>query len=218
MQDDPSFSLEREIAERRGVENPFRTHTHWLPRRYSGKEQPAHAGDTGDMGLIPGSGIPPGEGNGNPLQYSCWGNSMDRGPWRATVHGVAKSWTWLSGWAHTLVEGMLWAQHCYEGRKKPKRRQTPPLHVVPKEGRDFWLDNDAWELCSLSDWFQFLFWMIFDTSKDCYYMPLKKNCARKEKRERRWFIRETRKKCLPLCGSLLQLWFCFMEFLWQCLQ
>ena len=45
----------------------------------------------GDMGLIPGLGRSPGEGNGNPLQYSCPENSMDRGAWRATVHGVLKS-------------------------------------------------------------------------------------------------------------------------------
>ena len=47
----------------------------------------------GDPGLIPGSGRSPGEGNGNLLQYSCLGNPMDRGAWRATVHGVAKSRT-----------------------------------------------------------------------------------------------------------------------------
>ena len=50
-----------------------------------------------DPGSIPGSGRSPGEGNGNPLQYSCVKNSMDRGAWRATVHGVAKSQTQLSG-------------------------------------------------------------------------------------------------------------------------
>ena len=44
----------------------------------------------GDAGLIPGSRRYPGEGNGNPLQYSCLENSMDRGAWCATVHGVAK--------------------------------------------------------------------------------------------------------------------------------
>ena len=44
----------------------------------------------GDMGSTPGSGRSPGEGNGNPLQYSCLGNPMDRGAWRATVHGAAK--------------------------------------------------------------------------------------------------------------------------------
>ena len=52
----------------------------------------ANAGGTRDVGLIPGSGRSPGEGNGNPLQYSCLENSMDRGAWWATVHGVAKSW------------------------------------------------------------------------------------------------------------------------------
>ena len=47
----------------------------------------------GDEGLIPGLRRFPGEGNGNPLWYSCLGNSMDRGAWRATVHEVVKSWT-----------------------------------------------------------------------------------------------------------------------------
>ena len=56
----------------------------------------ASAYNAGDPGLIPGSGRPPGEGNGNPLQYSCLENSMDRGAWWATVHGVAKSRTRLS--------------------------------------------------------------------------------------------------------------------------
>ena len=51
------------------------------------KYPPANAGDTGS---IPGSGISPEEGNGNPLQYSCLGNPMDREAWRATVHGVAQ--------------------------------------------------------------------------------------------------------------------------------
>ena len=50
----------------------------------------------GDMGLIPGPRRSPGGGNGNPLQYSCLGNPMDRGPWQATVHGVAKSQIQLS--------------------------------------------------------------------------------------------------------------------------
>ena len=52
------------------------------------------------MGSIPGSGRSPGGGHGNPLQYSCLENPMDRGAWRATVHGVAKSWTRLSTHIH----------------------------------------------------------------------------------------------------------------------
>ena len=60
------------------------------------KNLPDNAGDTGDMGLIPGSRRSPGVGNGNPLQYSCLENLMDRGAWRAIVHGVTKSQTRLS--------------------------------------------------------------------------------------------------------------------------
>ena len=52
---------------------------------------PANAGDIRDTGSIPGSGRSPGEGNGNPFQYSCLENPMDRGAWRAMVHGVAES-------------------------------------------------------------------------------------------------------------------------------
>ena len=54
------------------------------------KHPPANAGDAGDVGSIPGSGRSPGEGNGNPLQYSCLGNPTDRGEWQSTVHGVTK--------------------------------------------------------------------------------------------------------------------------------
>ena len=52
--------------------------------------------NAGDPGLIPGSGRSNGEGNDYPLQYSCLENSMDRGAWRATVHGITKSQTQLS--------------------------------------------------------------------------------------------------------------------------
>ena len=57
------------------------------------KNLPANTEDTGDMSLIPGWGGSPGGGNGNPLQYSCQENTMDRGVWWATGHGVAKSQT-----------------------------------------------------------------------------------------------------------------------------
>ena len=66
-----------------------------FPGGASGQEPAASPGDGRDGGLIPGWGRSPGVGNGNPLQYSCLGNSTDRGDWRATVHGVAKSQTWL---------------------------------------------------------------------------------------------------------------------------
>ena len=60
------------------------------------KESACNAEDMGDTGLIPESGRSPREGNGNPLQYSCLGNPMDREAWWATVHGVAKSQTQLN--------------------------------------------------------------------------------------------------------------------------
>ena len=60
------------------------------------KNLPANAGDTGDVGLIPGWGRSPVVANGNPLQYACLENPTDRGAWQATVHGVAKSQTRLS--------------------------------------------------------------------------------------------------------------------------
>ena len=66
-----------------------------FPRGSVVKNPPASAGDAGDVGLIPGSGRSPGGGHGNPSQYSCLQNSMNRGAWQAMVHGVAKSQSWL---------------------------------------------------------------------------------------------------------------------------
>ena len=69
------------------------------------KNPPANtnAGDPRDTGSVPGSGRSPGEGNGNPLKYSCPGNPMDRGVWKAAVHGVTKSPTGLKQLSiHTL--------------------------------------------------------------------------------------------------------------------
>ena len=68
-----------------------------LPRWLSGKKKsPASTGDMGNVDSISGSGRSPELGNVNPLHYSCLENSMDRGAWQATVHGVTKSWTRLS--------------------------------------------------------------------------------------------------------------------------
>ena len=60
------------------------------------KNLPANAGDARNMGSIPGSGRSPGVGSGNPLQYSCLENSMDRGSWWVTAHGTTNSQTWLN--------------------------------------------------------------------------------------------------------------------------
>ena len=69
-----------------------------------GSEVKASTYNAGDLGLIPGSGRSPGEGNGNPLQDSCLENPMDGGAWWATVHGVAKSQTRLSDFTFTFQE------------------------------------------------------------------------------------------------------------------
>ena len=86
----------------------------------NGKES---ACNVGDLGSIPELGRSPGEGHGNPLQYSCLENFMDRGAWRAPAHGVAKSWTRLSN------------QHFTFSRNSPSSRKpslTSPLVSPPQ--------------------------------------------------------------------------------------
>ena len=74
------------------------------------KNFPANAGDARDMASISGMGRSLGAEHGNSLQYSCWRIPMDRGAWRATVHGVAKSWPWLE-WLNTHTQ---WGKRrCY---------------------------------------------------------------------------------------------------------
>ena len=64
------------------------------------KNSPVNAGD---MGIIPELRRYPGVGNGNPFHYSCLGSPMHRGAWRAIVHGISKSQTWLSNWTCTII-------------------------------------------------------------------------------------------------------------------
>ena len=68
-----------------------------------GSDGKASVCDAGDLGLIPGSGRSPGEGNGNPLQYSRLENSMDAGAWWATVYGVTKSQTQLRDFTFIFI-------------------------------------------------------------------------------------------------------------------
>ena len=71
------------------------------------KNLPVNSEDTGRAASIPGSGRYPGEGNGNPFQYSCLEYPMDRGAWWAAVHGVAKSHTGLSDLTTTMKSYMM---------------------------------------------------------------------------------------------------------------
>ena len=93
------------------------------------KNLPASAGDVRDPGLIPILGTTPGEEHGNLLQYSCLENPMDRGAWRATVHGVAKSQTRLR------------RQHAHSGvgkklEKKWRKERMPADEQLPEAGGD----------------------------------------------------------------------------------
>ena len=70
-----------------------------FPGGASGKEPACQHRRHRDAGWIPGLGRSPAGGHGHPLQYSCLENPTDRGAWRATVHGITKSWTWLKGFS-----------------------------------------------------------------------------------------------------------------------
>ena len=70
---------------------------------YKTSDNKEFACSVGDLGLIPGLGRFPGEGNDNPFQHSCLQNPMDRGAWRATVHGVTKSWRLLNTLMHEIL-------------------------------------------------------------------------------------------------------------------
>ena len=83
-------------------------HVEWINNKNlldgsADKEPACNAGDSSDTGLIPGSGRTPGGGNGNPLQYSCLENPMNRGVWQVTVQRVAKSCIRLSKSAHGIA-------------------------------------------------------------------------------------------------------------------
>ena len=90
-----------------------------------GSEVKASACNVGDLGSIPESGRSPGEGNGNPLQYSCLENPMDGGAWWAEVHGVAKSWTRLSDltFIKEAEREEVWNSHWHSPPSPPNGRQ-----------------------------------------------------------------------------------------------
>ena len=89
------------------------------------KNRPAHAGDARDTA----SGLrrSPGGGSGNPLQYSCLGEPMDRVAWQSTVHGIAKSWAWLS----TQAQRQWTAEHNFFQKGPPVILSWLPLKIPP---------------------------------------------------------------------------------------
>ena len=114
------------------------------------KKLPANAGDVRDAGSIAGSGISPGGGHGNRLQYSCLQNCMDRGAWRTTVHRAAKSWTWLkqiSMHAYALIYDVCFSL-------------SDLLHSV-------WLTLGPSKSLQMAQFVPFCGWVIFR----CMYVP-----------------------------------------------
>ena len=101
------------------------------------KNLPSNAEAVEDLGSVSGLGRSPGEGNSNPLQYSCQDNPIDRGAWRATIHRVAKSLTLLASLMAQTVKNLpamkktwVWSL----GREDPQRRKWQPTPVfLPEE-------------------------------------------------------------------------------------
>ena len=135
-----------------------------LPKWVSCKNPPA---SKRDQGSIPGLGRCPGGGNGYTLQYSSLENPVDRGAWWATVHGVAKSWTWLSNWAHshsvpmaeTVIHlpkgGILSHFHCDSDlfSEKWHRKMILPHHSFPGRKTELTSETEIikfWEVSIVS--------------------------------------------------------------------
>ena len=93
------------------------------------KNPPANAGDIRDVCSTSVSGRSPGGGNGNPLQYSYLENPMDRGAWKATVYGVAKSWSWLSDWTCTRNDTCYNSDETWKRPSERNKSQWAP-HMV----------------------------------------------------------------------------------------
>ena len=112
-----------------------------FPGDANGKESASNAGDARDGGSVSGLGRSPGGENGNPLQYSCLENCMNRGAWRTTVHGVAKSQTRLSNWAFMRIVGALRILRSRQIRKMQSYHKKPipsyDLDIFHSQGGEF---------------------------------------------------------------------------------
>ena len=133
---------------------------------------PASAGETRDVGSVPGLGRSPGGGNGNPLQCYCLGSPMDRGAWWASVHGVAKSQTLLSNWAHGDVMVIPWSDsHKTDRLILPFKNFLFTLSLACQSIFSWWLDiifffEHGWCYLSLERGSVFLLLGIKETTKN----------------------------------------------------
>ena len=113
-----------------------------------GLDRKGSACNARNLGLIPESQRFPGEGNGYPLQYSCLENPMDRGGWRATVHGVAKSWTWLSDWYfhfHMFVHACVLSRFSHGTSSRFRASLVAQLVKNPSAMWETWVWFLGWE-------------------------------------------------------------------------
>ena len=125
------------------------------------KNPPANAGDTRDVSPIPGLGRSPGGGHGNPLQYSCLENSMDRGTWWVTVHGVKNSGTWLNVFVHAHTHTYT---HAHTNDRKGIGCKNPDME-------DWFLENCR--RMALLNWpWKKLQWLLCYNSHKGLYMAL----------------------------------------------
>ena len=112
------------------------THIWGFPSGSGVQESTCNAGVKGDIGSIPGSGRSPGGRHGNPLQYSCLENPMNRGAWRATVHSITRSGTRLKGLSthiHVYIHKEGHCSHSYPGQsRKPFWKNSHHKHCGQK--------------------------------------------------------------------------------------
>ena len=110
-----------------------------------GSEGKASVCNAGDLGSSPGLGRSPGEGNGNPLQYCCLENPMDRGAWQAAVYGVSKSRTWLSDFT-----SLLHIKYLPNGvyRNSWYRRKHPNVRTIHSFNKYCWMNPLCARHCS----------------------------------------------------------------------
>ena len=136
------------------------------------KKLPASAGDARDVHSVPDLGRSPGEGNGNPFQYSCLENPMDRGAWRATVHRVPKSQTRLSNWACTHTYACVYV--CVNPHMAVCIYVSVYMHVKKEQ---FWsLDCQVRVFClayiSFKEPISTIIFKLVDHSKNLNFLPL----------------------------------------------
>ena len=141
----------------------------WLSEGPGGSYSKESACNAEDLRSIPRLGRSPGEGDGNPLQYSCLENSMDRGAWQAIVHGVAKSQTQLSNYLQVQRPPDRWRRFLFRSRRATIESQVENLLLGRTLGLLifksipslilYMLQNPTLRI-SLWVWFLFLFWGV----------------------------------------------------------